>query len=369
MNVEDKKVKKFDFIHNSFTESAMTQLTLFDQNAKNLINAIRIELILCERLEKNEFETELTGESLTRAKQFLYLDALAKIMMLVEGVLALSDAISDPAQSYSGIAKAMTDYRLNLKFIERFKAKQVDLRKLAGLPELKKLPISEKEREELKPAFDETVKIFEKMFEGIIHFYECNKIPYNKFKHGLSLIPGMQLKNPQEETVAPVILALDTRDKPPYGTSFEMKRSLDPPGTHWFNTLCFVPPPKQGNYDLIINSLLSAISFLTSNHLYYAVNCGEDYFPLKQNPDGRYTPYLLLPKDSLYLKEEGQKRLGPIIDKITQNMNIPKMTFNFSWDLSNEIIAKVLNDFQDHGSAIIWSSETEPASAKVTLTY
>lgn len=62
MNVEEKKVKKFDFIHNHFSESGFTQLALFDRNAKNLINAIGIELILCENIEKKQFETGLTGE-------------------------------------------------------------------------------------------------------------------------------------------------------------------------------------------------------------------------------------------------------------------------------------------------------------------
>jgi hypothetical protein len=369
MNVEEKKVKKFDFIHSYFTESAFTELALFDRNAKNLTNAIGIELMLCESLEKKQFETGLTGEFLSEAQQFLYLDVLAKIMMLIEGFLALSDAISDPAKGYAGIAKAMTEYGLNLRFIARFKAKQVDLWKLAGLPELKKLPINEQEREELKLALDETVRMFEQFFATIINFYECNKIPYNKFKHGLCMIPGMQLKNSHQQIVASVIAALDTRDKPPDYTCFEMKQRLVPPDIGWFNTVCFVPPPQKGNYGLIVKSLTGVIPFLTSNHLFYAENCGEDYFPLKLNPDGKYVPVLLFPKDSRYLKEDEKRRLEPIIQKATQNMNIPKTTFNFKWDFSDEKMAEVLKSFQDHGSALIWSSEKESGAAKVNLTY
>jgi hypothetical protein len=368
MNVAEKKVKKFDFIHDYFTESAFTQLALFDRNAKNLINAIGIELMLCESLEKKQFETGLRGEFLLEAQQFLQLDVLAKIMMLIEGFLALSDAISDPAKGYAGIAKAMTEYGLSLKFIERFNAKQVDLWKLAGLPELKKLPITEQEKEELKLVFDETVKMFEQFFATIIRFYESNKIPYNKFKHGLSLISGMQLKNPQQQIVATVIAALDTKPNPPDFTCFEMNQRLVPPNIGWFNTVCFVPPSEMGSHRLIINSLLGVIPFLTTNHLFYAVNCGEDYFPLKQNPDGKYVPMLLFPTDSRYLKEDEKKRLSPIIDKVTQNMNISTMTFNFNWNFSDEKMARILKSFQDHGSAIIWSSETDSGSAKVELT-
>lgn len=367
MNVEEKKARKFNFIHDHFTESAFTELALFDRNAKNLINAIGIESMLCDRLAKDQFETGLTGEPLTEAQQFLYLDILAKIMMLIEGLLALSDAISDPAKGYAGIAEAMTEYGLDMQFITRFRAKRVDLWKLAGLPELKKLSINDQEREELKRPLDETVKIFEQFLATIVHFYECNKIPYNKFKHGLSLIPRMELKNPQQQIVASISVALDTRKKPPECTCFEMKERLVPSDLGWFNTLCFVPAPQMGNHALILNSLLSAIPFLTSNHLFYAVNCGEDYFPLKQNPDGTYVPMLLLPKDSRYLREDEKKRLEPIIKKVTQNMNIPEITFNFKWDFSDQKIAKILKCFQDHGSALIWSSESESGSAKVEM--
>lgn len=369
MNVEEKKVKKFDFIHNYFTESAFTQLELFDRNARNMINIIRIESTLTEHLEEKQNEIGLTAESLLEAQQFLRLDILAKIMMLVEGFLALSDAISDPTKGYAGIAKAMTEYGLNMNFIARFKEKQIDLWKLTGLPDLKKLPINEQEREDLKLALDETVKMFEKFFATIIHFYECNKIPYNKFKHGMSLIPGMKLKSSTQGIVTSVVAALDTRDKSPDYTCFEMKDRLVPPDIGWFNTVCFVPPPQMGKNALIINSLLGVIPFLTSNHLFYAVNCGEDYFPLKQNPDGTYVPMLLFPQDSRYLEEDEKKRLVPIIEKVTRNMNIPGMTVDFKWNFSEEKMTKILKCFQDHGSALIWSSETDTGSAKVDLTY
>jgi hypothetical protein len=125
----------------------------------------------------------------------------------------------------------------------------------------------------------------------------------------------------------------------------------------------------MGNYGLILNSLRTVIPFLTSNHLFYAVNCGEDYFPLKQNPDGTYAPMFLTPIDSPYLKEDKKKLLEPIISKIAHNMNVPKTTYNFDWSFSEEKMAEIFKSFQDHGSALIWSSETEPGSAKVKLTY
>jgi hypothetical protein len=300
VNLEEKKTRKFDFIRSRFTESAFTELALFDRNSKGLISVIRLEMMLHEKIEKGEFETGLPEKFLSEAKQFLYMDVLAKIMMLIEGLLALSDAISDPAKGYPRIAEAMASYRDSsiLTFIERFRARQVDLRKLAGLPELERLLITGPEKDTLKDAFNDTEKVFEKFLGTIINFYECNSIPYNKFKHGLSLIPGMQLKNPQQRTVALVLTALDKRSRAPSCTTIETKERLVPPQVGWFNILSFVPSTQKESYELIINSLLSTISYMTSNHLFYAANCGEDYFPV-ENIQGRYVPKLLLPKKRL----------------------------------------------------------------------
>ena len=328
-------------------------------------------MMLHEKLEKKEFETGLAEEFLSEAKQFLYLDALAKIMMLTEGLLVLSDAISDSAKGYPKIAELMANYGDSPSaFIRRFRAKQVDLWKLAGLPALEELRINGHEKDALKGALEETVKIFEQFFTTIIEFYECNKIPYNKFKHGLSLIPGMALKNPQQETVAHVLTALDRRKQQPDCTCIQTTEKLVPPEVGWFNTLCFVASPQKEKYDLILNSLSSATSFMTSNHMFYAVNCGEDYFPLKMNPDNTYVPMLLLPRDSEYLQEAKKKELEPVIKKITdKHEHLQNDTFTFNLNFSEEKIRKVLKSFNEHGSAVMWSSEAASGSATVELTY
>jgi hypothetical protein len=371
MDRKEKAAKKFDFIRNQFTESAFTELALFDRNAKNLLNVVRLEMALHDKLERKEFATGLEDEFLLEAKEFLYIDALAKVMMLIEGFLALSDAISDSAKGYPRIAEAMASYRDSsiLKFITRFRETQIDMWKLTGLPRLEKLPINEQERAALSDVFQENVEVFKEFLTTIIDFYKCNSIAYNKFKHGLSLIPGMQLKNPRQEVVAQVLTALDRQLQPPDFASIQTKERLVPPQVGWFNTLCFVPSPQKEKYELILNSLLSAISFMTSNHMFLAVNCGEDYFPLKMNPDGSYVPMLLLPKDSQYLRENKKKQLEPIIKRVTDNMNISKMTFKFNLNFADDKMALILKSFQEHGSALVWSSETATGSAKVEMTY
>jgi hypothetical protein len=370
MNPEEKKKSQSDFIHNKFTENAFTELLLFARNSRALINVIRLELILHEKTGSDAFLTGLIDPFPSETKQFLSLDALGKIMMLIEGLLVVSDTISDEAKGYRKLAEAMASYkhRTILAFIERFRTKKVDLQRLIGLPEIDKLLITPSEKDEISGAFKEIEKAVEQFLSLIINFYECNLIPYNKFKHGLSLIPGMKLNNSEQQTIASVLTALDKKDKAPSCLAFETKERLMPPELGWFNTMCFVPSPQIEIYEAIITQLNALIPYITNNHLYFAANCGEDYFPVELS-DGNFKPRLLLPPGSPYLQGDADRRLTPVILKITKNMNMPILQVSFNLNFSSDKIAKILKSFQDHGSALIWSSESEPGSARVDLTY
>jgi hypothetical protein len=78
MHLEEKKRLTFDYIQNHFTESTLTELTLFDRNSKALMNVIRLEIVLDEKIEGREFLTGMTEEFLSETKQFLCMDALAE---------------------------------------------------------------------------------------------------------------------------------------------------------------------------------------------------------------------------------------------------------------------------------------------------
>jgi hypothetical protein len=370
MDPGEKRKLQSDFIHNNFTENAFTELLLFARNSGALLNLIRLELTLHEKIERDEFPTGLIDPFLSETKQFLSLDALAKIMMLIEGLLVLLDTVSDEAKGYSKIAKAMASYkpRSIYSFIARFKNRQVNLRRLVGLPEVDKLLITKSEKDEIRGAFNEIEKSVAQFLNFIIGFYECNSIPYNKFKHGLSLIPGMKLNNPEQHTITSLFAALDRKDKAPPIVAIETRERLAPTELGWFNVICFVPSPQNEIYEAIIAQLTALIPYITNNHLFFAANCGEDYFPVEVS-DGKFKPRLLLAPGSLYLQKEADERLTPIILKITRNMNMPTFQVTFNLNFSSEKIAKILKSFQSHGSAVIWSSESESGSAKADMTY
>jgi hypothetical protein len=82
--------------------------------------------------------------------------------------------------------------------------------------------------------------------------------------------------------------------------------------------------------------------------MFFAVNCGEDYFPLKMNLNGSYVAMLLLP----YPQEDKKGQLEPIIKRVTDNMNISKMTIKFNLNFADDKMALILKSLQKHGSAL-----------------
>jgi len=365
----EKKTRSREFIKAKVTEATFTVLALFNRNAGNLLNAIRLEKILLDKLDKEEIDHGLSNDFLLEAKHFLLMDSLAKIMMLIEGLIVLIESISNPKKGYPKVAEEMAYYRPGhiWRVIESLRAGKLDGAKIAGLPKLDRLLISDLERRALEPFFKESSRTFIKLLSVIANFYECNSIVYNKFKHGLSLIAGMTLKNPQQQSVASVMVALDRRETAPRCTSREMPERLMPPEVGWFNTMCYVPFGNLAldKYGEIVNILFELISYLTNNHMFLAANCDEDYFPIRMMPNGNYVPSLLLEHD---LSSEEKNLLEPIIRKITENMNIPEFRFNLNMNFSDEAIKRVLESFQDHASALIWSSERSASSATVIMT-
>jgi hypothetical protein len=365
----EKKARSREFIKTKVTWATFTELMLFNRNAANLLNVIRLEKTLLDKLEKNEIDHGLSNESLLETKHLLLTDILAKIMMLIEGLMVLIESISNPKKGYPKLAEEMACYRPGSiwRVIESLRAGELDGATIAGLPRLDKLLINDLERRALEPFFRESSRTFIKLLTVIANFYECNNIVYNKFKHGLSLIAGMTLKNPQQQSVASVIVALDRRETAPPCTSREMPERLMPPEVEWFNTMCYVPFGKLAldKYGEIASILFELISYLTNNHMFLAANCDEDYFPIRIMPNGNYVPSLLLEHD---LSPEEKNLLEPIVRKITENMNIPEFRFNLNLNFSDEAIKRVLESFQDHASALIWSSGRSESSAAVIVT-
>jgi hypothetical protein len=374
MNKEEKKIKSRQFIASSkFTPATSTALALFNRNVQNLFYVFNLEGVLLEKVVKGEIDIGLPADAQIEAKNFIVLDGLAKIMMVAEGFFALCEAISNPRKGYKYLARSMARYSNSeiKNFIKRFKKREVNLWTLFRFPDLAKLKLEPEELVFIEKKFNDSCRLFEKTIAGVVDFYECNRIPYNKLKHGLSILSGMKLTRkdgPVEgEFPSVLIYALDRKgDRKPQCLCYRSRESFMSKGLEWYDTVSIIPYWQNTfkKYSGVMSDLLKMIEHLTHNHLNWASNCGEDFFPLKWVSKGKYTPILYLP----YKPKGSDKELyGRIVNKIMSNMNIADKTYKFDINIPEKVMSKIFGCFAVNQVATIWAPTSSKSVTSVKI--
>jgi len=357
MNIQEKRERSRQFIASSeFTVATHTVLALFNKNAQNLLNAVSLEGVLLDRIEKGEIDTGLPPDVLIETKSFVLLDGLAKIMMLAEGFFALCDAMSNPAKGYKSLPTTMARYdtREVNDFIRRFKDKKIDVWNLFRFPKISELLIEPNEAVFIRRLFKDSCKALEATIFKLIEFYECNRIPYYKLKHGLSIMAGMKVAGPKEGSYPSLLIyALDRwENKDPPCLCHKTKDSLMPEDLKWFDTISMVPywANTFKKHSEMMFSLRTMIEHLTLNHLDWASNCGKDYFPMKWTSETQCHAQIYLP----YKLEGADKELyDQVVQKISNNMNLARKDYNFSFNIPGEVMEKVFTSFEKNQVATI----------------
>jgi hypothetical protein len=357
MNIQEKKERSRQFIASSeFTVATHTVLALFNRNAQNLLNTVTLEGILLDRIEKGEIDTGLAPDVLAETKSFVLLDGLAKIMMLTEGFFALCEALSNPKKGYKSLPETMARYDMREinDFIRRFKGKEIDVWNLFRFPKISELLIEPNEAVFIEKLFRDSCKVLETNIFKLIEFYECNRIPYYKLKHGLSIMAGMKVTGPKEGNFPSLLIyALDRwENKDPPCLCHKSKDSLMPEDLKWFDTISMVPywVNTFKKHSEIMFLLRTMIEHLTSNHLDWASNCGKDYFPMKWTSETQCHPLIYLPYK---LEGSDQALYDPVVQKICNNMNLARKDYNFGFNIPNEIMEKIFNSFEKNQVATI----------------
>ena len=361
MNVDEKRVGSRQYISSpQFTEGTFSVLVLFHQNVSNLANVISLESVLLDKLDKGEIDHGLPSDILDQVKGFILLDGLAKIMMLAEGFFALVSALSDKKKGYRGVPKAMAHYYSSDidDFIERFQKGKVEMYKLAGFPEVDRLNLTQQEKEFISKLLNDSSSHLGGIIEDIIAFYQCNRIPYNKLKHGLSVLSGFRLRESEKWALAPswVVALHHSGGKGPSCTHLKATTSIKPNELEWYDTIAIIPYERATfkRQSAVLRNLLELIEHIIRNHLDRASNCEEDYFPAVRRPDGSHGAILL----PYRLEGEDKERFDRIVTKILGNMNLPEYSTSKRFSFTEELIEKIERCFAQNQVATVWASSS-----------
>jgi len=181
--------------------------------------------------------------------------------------------------------------------------------------------LTSNERKLLWELFNDSCTVVKKSLDDTINFYQNNRILYGKFKHGLTIIPRYKLTSQSINDIPSTILcALNHRLQEPPSICVKVIDHL-PLEFQWFNTISILPYWEMTfkKYGAIMSDLRKFVTHLVNNHLLWAENCGEDYFPLEKQPDGDWAPAVYITQ---FFTEDQRKKVEPIISKIVANTYI-----------------------------------------------
>jgi hypothetical protein len=364
--VELKKAKATEFVASKeFGLATWSSLFIIRRSVYTMVNAIKAESAFVKQLEA--FQSDLPKEPLEKEelRDFMQLDVIGKLMMLIETVYALSDALSTSKCDVPG-KMAFYGPGIVLRFLQRVERNdgKAILARVLALPNSTDLPIEDNERIALAHLSVKTCETFLESLRDWAHFYANHSTIYNKLKHGLSLSTALHVKDENGVEVKDFSLSfaydrVGKRSIPPNslfvsGQLFEGK---------WFDTVNIVPFSENNLtlYIKIASEIDEWTGYIIDNQMTWAENCGKVYLP------GRLSLQEKSYRVSYRCKESGDVLvdLRSVFQKIVKQMYINSnrsnlMTFMFSTDKSVPKLLSVLNTWHSATISISPQHKTAP---------
>lgn len=357
MNRKEKALQYKDFIASEkFTNASYSVLKVFRENIDRMVNLAELHIIVLKRIESGDMKYDFSDPSILKMKQLVLVDMLCKIMIMIESLLALFDAFS--RRSKREIPSVMIRYRQPSidRFIQLFQHGKVNIRKLAGLPNLmflkRNCALNQEEISLVHEILEGSCRYVRQKIASVIKFYNSNRIIYGKFKHGLLFQSGFspQDLSPDAPRDLSLFFAFDKQARKPSRICFEGK--VPPKEFEWFNTYSILPCSDLSieKYAEIMKAIRELSDYILANHLLWAYNCGEDYLPVKKINKELFTN---IPTTRRLTKGESELFNG-IVGKVSKNIHFPPMKFEAIFNFSQEKWHKIEKCFSRDQCATIW---------------
>jgi hypothetical protein len=348
----------------AFGLATWNSLFLVRRSIHTMVGAIKAESDYVRHftLTANGDQNALESEEL---RNLLQLDVISKLMMLIETIYALSDALS--ANKYD-VPKKMSFYGHRIvsrvqKMLKTSNQLNASLNRILALPNPKDLTTLDQEIATLTKLSEATCQLFVERLTAWAVFYDNHSVVYNKLKHGLSLTTAHHVK---DETGV---------EKKDFSLSFAYDRvgsreRVWPPNSLlvsgqalediWFDTINIVPFSDDNLilYENLASEIDEWAGYIVDNQMTWAENCGKVYLP------GR-----ILPQQKVFNVEykckgdefrESFNALRPTLDGIVKQMYVnPGRSSSVSFFFGTEkALPKLLAKFN------IWRSATISVSPK-----
>lgn len=300
----------------------------FLMNADTLLHLITFYQNSITDLDKT---TVLDQQERLRIKQTILLDIAIKLVILIEVMMVLVDALS--TGHYKSIPKKMTYYSFEsvYHFIDKIRNNEYDWRNVLGLPLPSKLPLSNEEQRYLFRNYEQNYAWIREAITRFAEFYDKFRIVYGKYKHGLTIQAGLLYRHAAQTPLLgnSILVCYDRRQKERMPKNYFVS---NPSGDYggFFNTIGIISFSQQllDEINSIAAELKYVIYYICHNHLTYAKNCGEGYLPYVVDGNRIAIRISYIPSQSdadIALHQTIVDKIAPLInsaeDKLTTNFN------------------------------------------------
>jgi hypothetical protein len=351
----EEKIKNFDnFLRSKkFGIDTLMTIYLFRNNTQYILSTLKLYQSLITQSDDGYISNNISQMDKVVVKQFILLDVIMKLEILIESTLILIHSLS---KDYSSIPKFMVYYDMNLirTVIHKIENREYNMEKILGLMNISRLPLLTKE--EKKFLVNDYSNMANKMYSKLdilVEFYERFRLIYGKTKHGLTINPGQNLSSDPN-------YYKQSRHNPEFENSLlighDIKRETDLPNGfligsnkgstnegEFFNTMTFVKFNKKLTEQLqAISSILEEIvPYVCDNHMTCAKNCGESYLPYFH--DKKNDKIGLIFSNAKSTEEEVIKIKSEIMKKIIPIMNIKDVDLTTITSINQPAIINSLN--------------------------
>lgn len=358
MDIEEKRARYKGFIESEeFSLSTWVSLHLFHKNVQSMTDLVKWEVEQARSIFDITDNTNTPRDEYKLA--FIHYDILSKLLMMIEGLCALMMTLCNDKTK---LAKNLSHYESGVvnrlaREITTSADKEAMMWKLLCLPNLELLEyLSAEERIFLKDVMAQTCVSQYEVFCGLTNYYLYHVIAYNKFKHGLSLLPGSL---PIDSRSIAISTALDRKlGKRRYNIkTLLVQGDFMPEEFEWFNTACVIPVGKEWleTYVKIATRISELTDFVANNNYLFAENCGQDYLPFMITEDNMAEPKLYLRNPPTL---ETKQKIEDIYEKALKNIHFSmQRTGRFEFFLGKPAMEKLRVLLEKYGAAVIWANK------------
>lgn len=279
---------------------------------------------------------------------YLHLDTMAKTVNIVENFLALCHVLAfhrnAVVEKLVHVPNTMSEVIPELDEAINGSQRGETTKQILSLPEMNNIgEINDEERALLSKLTDASIRKFARDYTEARSFFECHRGPYNKLRHGMSVILNMQTN----------------LDKASFAIDTVKGSSRQPPNLvtinarfPWGNTLAIVPTNESNmaQYEIYARETDFYTRFLIGSLFSYIMNCGEGYLPGYMRTENT----LVLSYIPDYQMPPSEKRVfDRICEKTLPNYVWPHLKVRARFGFGPKYLPQVESNILTHRSATV----------------